>query len=80
VKEIKENIVPTGAIVGVNDFRQNRYGGPCPPSGTHRYFFKVYALDTMLGISPNASKADLEKAMKGHILGQGQLVGLYKRG
>jgi len=80
VKEIKENIVPTGAIVGVNDFRQNRYGGPCPPSGTHRYFFKVYALDTMLGISPNASKADLEKTMKGHILGQGQLVGLYKRG
>jgi Raf kinase inhibitor-like YbhB/YbcL family protein len=79
-KGIKENIVPTGAIVGVNDFRQNRYGGPCPPSGTHRYFFKVYALDTVLGISPNASKADLEKAMKGHILGQGQLIGLYKRG
>jgi hypothetical protein len=79
VKEIKENIVPTGAIVGVNDFRQNRYGGPCPPSGTHRYFFKVYALDTMLGISPNSTKADLEKAMKGHILGQGELIGLYKR-
>jgi Raf kinase inhibitor-like YbhB/YbcL family protein len=79
-KEIKENIVPTGAIVGVNDFRKHSYGGPCPPSGTHRYFFKVYALDTMLGISPNASKADLEKAMKGHILAQGELIGLYKRG
>ena len=79
VKEIKENIVPTGAIVGVNDFRQNRYGGPCPPSGTHRYFFKVYALDTTFGISPNSTKADLEKAMKGHILGQGELIGLYKR-
>jgi Raf kinase inhibitor-like YbhB/YbcL family protein len=80
VKEIKEDTVPTGAIVGINDFKQHRYGGPCPPSGTHRYFFKVYALDTMLGISPNASKADLEKAMKGHILAEGQLIGLYKRG
>ncbi len=80
VKEIKENTVPQGAVQGINDFRKHSYGGPCPPSGTHRYFFKVYALDTMLTISPNASKADLEKAMKGHILGEGQLVGLYKRG
>jgi Raf kinase inhibitor-like YbhB/YbcL family protein len=80
VKEIKEAIVPQGAIEGMNDFGRHRYGGPCPPSGTHRYFFKVYALDTMLNISTNASKADLEKAMKGHILAQGQLIGLYKRG
>ena len=80
VKEIKENAVPAGAIEGMNDFRRHPYGGPCPPSGTHRYFFKVYALDTMLGISPDANKADLEKAMKGHILGQGELIGLYKRG
>jgi len=80
VKEIKENTVPQGAVEGMNDFRKHAYGGPCPPSGTHRYFFKVYALDTMLNISPNASKADLEKAMKGHILGEGQLIGLYKRG
>jgi hypothetical protein len=80
VKEIKENTVPAGAAQGMNDFRKRQYGGPCPPSGTHRYFFKVYALDTTFGISPNASKADLEKAMKGHILGEGQLIGLYKRG
>jgi Raf kinase inhibitor-like YbhB/YbcL family protein len=80
VKEIKENTVPQGAVEGMNDFRKHAYGGPCPPSGTHRYFFKVYALDSMLNISPNSTKADLEKAMKGHILGQGQLVGLYKRG
>ena len=80
VKEIKENTVPQGAVEGMNDFRRHRYGGPCPPSGIHRYFFKVYALDTMLDISPDSQKADLEKAMKGHILAQGQLVGLYKRG
>jgi len=80
VKEIKENSVPQGAIQGINDFRKHSYGGPCPPSGTHRYFFKVYALDTTFGISPNSSKADLEKAIKGHILGEGQLIGLYKRG
>jgi Raf kinase inhibitor-like YbhB/YbcL family protein len=79
-KDIKENVVPTGAIAGRNDFGRHQYGGPCPPSGTHRYFFKVYALDTMLSISPNSTKADLEKAMKKHILAQGQVVGLYKRG
>ncbi len=80
VKEIKENTVPQGAVQGINDFRKHSYGGPCPPSGTHRYFFKVYALDMMLNISPNSTKADLEMAMKGHVLAEGQLVGLYKRG
>jgi hypothetical protein len=79
VKEIKENTVPSGAVQGVNDFRKHAYGGPCPPSGTHRYFFKVYALDQMLQIGPNSTKADLEKAMKGHVLAEGQLVGLYQR-
>jgi Raf kinase inhibitor-like YbhB/YbcL family protein len=80
VKEIKEDTVPQGAVQGLNDFRKHTYGGPCPPGGTHRYFFKVYALDTMLSITPNSTKADLEKAMKGHILAEGQLVGQYKRG
>jgi Raf kinase inhibitor-like YbhB/YbcL family protein len=80
VKEIKENTVPQGAVQGMNDLGKHSYGGPCPPSGTHRYFFKVYALDTTFGISPNSTKADLEKAMKGHILAEGQLIGLYKRG
>ncbi len=78
-KEIKENSVPKGAQQGMNDFRKHNYGGPCPPSGTHRYFFKLYALDTILTLSPNATKADLEKAMKGHIIEQAHIVGLYKR-
>jgi hypothetical protein len=78
-REIKENSVPPGALQGRNDFRKTSYGGPCPPSGTHRYFFKVYALDTVLSIDRNSTKNDLEKAMKGHILGEAQTVGLYKR-
>ena len=79
-KEVAEAAVPQGAVEGMNDFRKHAYGGPSPPSGTHRYFFKVYALDTMLDISPNSTKTDLEKAMKGHILAEGQIIGLYKRG
>jgi Raf kinase inhibitor-like YbhB/YbcL family protein len=79
-KEIAENAVPPGAVEGMNDFKRHTYGGPCPPSGTHRYFFKVYALDTMIDISPNSTKTDLEKAMEGHILAEGQIIGLYKRG
>lgn len=77
--EIKENTVPEGAKQGINDFRRHDYGGPCPPSGTHRYFFKLYALDSLLELGPNSKKADLEKAMKGHIITQTQIVGLYKR-
>jgi len=78
-KEIGENSVPKGAQQGMNDFRKKPYSGPCPPSGTHRYFFKLYALDTILTISPDATKADLEKAMKGHIIEQAHITGLYKR-
>lgn len=79
VREIKEGSLPKGAIEGINDFGRRAYGGPCPPSGQHRYFFKVYALDTTLDIPLNSTKADLEKAMKEHILGQGEIVGLYRR-
>lgn len=65
---------------GVNDFRKTGYGGPCPPRGSeHRYYFKVYALDTMTGLKAGASKRDLENAMRGHILAQGQLMGIYGR-
>jgi Raf kinase inhibitor-like YbhB/YbcL family protein len=78
-KEIKEHTVPSGAQQGINDFRKNSYGGPCPPSGTHRYFFKLYALNAKLNIDRNANKASLEKAMSGHILGQAELIGLYAR-
>ncbi len=79
IGEIRENTVPKGSIQGVNDFEKHDYGGPCPPSGTHRYFFKVYALDTLLNFSSDAGKAGLEKAMQGRILAQAQIVGLYKR-
>ena len=64
---------------GKNDFGDLAYGGPCPPFGTHRYFFKLYALDTMLNLSIGSSKKQLEKAMSGHIIEEAQLIGLYKR-
>lgn len=68
-----------GGMQGKNDFMKIGYGGPCPPSGTHRYFFKFYALDSELPLKPGATKAELEKAMEGHIVGQAQLVGTYRR-
>lgn len=79
-----ENVAPkehpvNGGIQGINDFRKIGYGGPCPPSGTHRYYFKLYALDTMLDLPPGATKAQLLKAMERHIIGQAQLMGTYKR-
>lgn len=65
---------------GKNDFRKLTYGGPCPPKGApHRYYFKLYALDTTLNLKEGATKADIEKAMQGHILAQGQLMGKYGR-
>lgn len=67
-------------VQGRNDFRRNNYGGPCPPSGpAHRYFFKLYALDTVLDLEAGATKAELEAAMQGHTLAQGQLMGTYGR-
>ena len=77
--QIPTNGLPEGAVQGVNDFGNNNYGGPCPPSGKHRYFFKIYALDTPLDISEKSDKQDLEKAMEGHILAEGKLVGLYEK-
>jgi Raf kinase inhibitor-like YbhB/YbcL family protein len=69
-----------GAKQGVNDFRRVGYGGPCPPPGApHRYFFKLYALDKQLGLRPRATKQQVVDAMKGHILGEAQLIGVYKR-
>jgi hypothetical protein len=75
--EIRENSVP--GVEGINDFRKHSYGGPCPPSGTHRYFFRVYALNTRLDLSPNSRKKDLEKAMQGYILASGETIGRYSR-
>jgi len=63
---------------GLNDSHQAGYGGPCPPRGTHTYMFNLFALDTELEVSENATKQHLEKAMKGHILAQGRLTGKYR--
>jgi len=77
VKEIEEDHVP--GVQGLNDFGQHKYGGPCPPSGKHRYMFKLYALDVMLDISEDSKKIDVEKAMEDHILDQALLVGLFEK-
>jgi Raf kinase inhibitor-like YbhB/YbcL family protein len=74
-----EGGVASGTKQGMTDFKRPGYGGPCPPSGTHRYFFKLYALDTALELSATAGKGELEKAMKGHILAQTQLMGTYAK-
>ena len=71
--------LPSGGRQGKNDFRRIGYGGPCPPSGTHRYVFKVYALDRLLDLEPGATKAQVEAAMKGHVLAEGSLMGRYRR-
>ena len=74
-----DKTLPSGARQGTSDFGRIGYGGPCPPSGTHRYFFKIYALDAKVDLPAGARKSDLLKAMQGHILAQGQLIGKYKR-
>jgi len=81
---LPENIPPqstlkNGARHGINDSRKIGYDGPCPPGGTHRYYFKLYVLDVELSLETGATKAQLIKAMDGHILGEGQLMGKYKR-
>ena len=68
-----------GARHGTNDFGRLGYGGPCPPGGTHRYFFKLYALDTDLDLASGITKAQLIEAMEGHILAEAQLIGKYSR-
>lgn len=65
---------------GKNDFGKPGYGGPCPPSGTHRYFFRLFALDSTTGLGPGATRQQVERAMEGHVLAQGQLMGRYTRG
>lgn len=75
---IEENSVPAGAVLGKNDFGHIHYGGPCPPSGRHRYFFKLYALDTILELDEGASKDDIETVMEGHIIDRSVLIGYYQ--
>ncbi len=74
---IEEDSIP--GKQGMNDFRNTQYGGPCPPSGTHRYFFKVYALDQNLRLPQGKRKRDVQRAMQGHILANAALVGRYNR-
>jgi len=71
--------LPRGTREGVNDFKRSAYGGPCPPIGRHRYFFKLYALDQALPSLKNPSKAELEKAMEGHVLARAELIGTYQK-
>ncbi len=84
INELSENVPPleillNGAKQGRNDFGKIGYGGPCPPGGTHRYYFKIYALSEELNIEAGITKSELLKAMEGHILLEGQLMGRYKR-
>lgn len=78
VLEISENSEPEG-VHGIGTSRNTKYHGPCPPDGEHRYFFKVYALDTTLDLAEGATKSDVERAMDEHIIEQAELVGKYKR-
>ena len=76
---VKSSALPAGTKEAVNDFGRTAYGGPCPPVGRHRYYFKLYALDTTLPDLARPSKAALEKAMQGHVLAQATLMGTYRK-
>ena len=78
-KGVKENSIPDSAIQGLNSTNKTGYMGPCPPSNTHRYFFKLYALDMKLNLSQKPTKQELEQGIQGHILDKAELIGLYGR-
>jgi len=77
---VSESALPEGALGGVNDWKRTEYGGPCPPIGRHRYFHKLYALDTVLPDLSGPTKARLEQAMGGHVLAKAELIGTYRKG
>jgi Raf kinase inhibitor-like YbhB/YbcL family protein len=77
--DVAESAAPHGGVQGINDFGKSGYGGPCPPSGTHRYYFKIFALDRTLDLKSNAKRAELDAAMRGHVIAQGELMGRYSR-
>ncbi len=77
IKEIAENSVPEGAVLGVNDFGLTKYRGPCPPSGTHRYFFRIFALSKLLELNEGASQEEVKRAMGNYILDKGELMGIF---
>jgi Raf kinase inhibitor-like YbhB/YbcL family protein len=76
---VRTSDLPQGTCEGMNDWKRTGYGGPCPPVGRHRYFHKLYALDTVLHPTGKMTKQELERAMQGHILGHAELVGTYQR-
>ena len=75
---IAEGSTPKG-VQGTNDFGKSGYGAPCPPSGAHRYYFKIFALDRQLDLSSGARRGQLDAAMKGHVIAEGELMGRYSR-
>jgi len=77
---VEENSAPSNGVQGKNDFGKSGYGGPCPPSGTHRYVFKIFALDRQLDLAADSKRAQLDAQMRGHIIAQGELMGRYSRG
>lgn len=78
-RAVKPGELPVGTLEGLNDWKRTGYGGPCPPVGRHRYFHKLFALDAMLPDLKTPTKAQLEKAMAGHVLAQAELVGTYEK-
>ena len=78
-KSISEHSTPSGSVIGMNSGGQNGYAGPCPPSGTHHYHFRLYALDTKLDLPTTTNASELETAIDGHIIDQTEMVGLYTR-
>lgn len=80
LRGLPQNYAPEpGVTAGSNSWNEQNYGGPCPPSGQHRYFFKLYALDTVLAAEPGLDKAGLLELMEGHVLAQGELMGMYEK-
>jgi Raf kinase inhibitor-like YbhB/YbcL family protein len=79
LQELSPGKIPPQASEGVNDFDRAGYGGPCPPSGVHRYYFNIFALDTVLNLAKGSRRKELDRAMKGHIIGYGSLMGRYQR-
>ena len=77
--DIAEKSVPKGAVQGTNDYPTLGYGGPQPPSGTHRYYFKIFAPDQMLDLKAGAKRAEVDAAMRGHVIAQGELMGRYSK-
>lgn len=77
INTIGENSTPINAVVGINSANENKYHGPCPPSGTHRYFFKIFALNSKINLDFNTNKEILEKTIKNYIIEQAELIGLF---